>query len=427
MRRKKDEPLLRQDAALVDRSKRSGKERASRRWSRQGQAFKLTAFVLAAVMILYLLGQSVFPGGTSKSIVFNGIAYDRVIGVRSNNVLKSIPEMTIPSAIKWCNNEPRCTGFAHSLVPANNKKTHTVWFSSGGESAKIRASQWQSYSKSCENKEAIELNLSNVELWDGELPQTPRLLCIVDSTDNMEQAAVWQTWGPECDELVFTAASSSTSARSLLPRLEFHSTSSLDDAELSEAAWQRTISIWTAVYKRYYATHEWFFLSPGSVLLLVPNLRQYLTPTEGASPSPGSNIHQADQLGWPLYIGLPAVAETWEGNVSYNKEGPGYLLNRRGLHVLMELIGVVEGADRKTVDSRAKGKGTEGSGEYGTAAERIGMPRDEILVEIDSSTASQHCFQEQRTNLSGKHLLLRAKSHPPKPHGGDYLTSSFLH
>jgi hypothetical protein len=145
----------------------------------------------------------------------------------------------------------------------------------------------------------------------------PRVLCSVYTSENSHGNIrdIAETWGWRCDG--FLAASTKTN-RSIgavdLPH---------EGPEEYGNMWQKTRSMVAFMYDYYLEDYDYFLLCGDDTYVIVENLRNYLLLLE--SETGGRNAR-------PLYIGNSIALF----DVYYNTGGPGYLLNRAALRLLVE-------------------------------------------------------------------------------------------
>jgi glycoprotein-N-acetylgalactosamine 3-beta-galactosyltransferase len=153
--------------------------------------------------------------------------------------------------------------------------------------------------------------------------QPVRLLCSSFTYHKAYRSQVQlikETWGPKCDGYIAMGDMTDLSVPAIgLVKNGDESWNNL---------WQKTKAIFTYMYDHYLDDYEWFFTGGDDVLLLVENLRLYLT-----SPA----IAQAHARGEPLYLGRRMKLD---GNPRrlFNAGGPGYLLNRPALVKFREAV-----------------------------------------------------------------------------------------
>ena len=92
--------------------------------------------------------------------------------------------------------------------------------------------------------------------------------------------------------------------------------------------WHALRSTWEYIYNSYIAKYDFFYLSDDDSYLIVENLRFYLASNEVVNAGGGE--------GWPkpLYLGRRVFND--ENTAQFNHGGPGYVLNRAALKLLVE-------------------------------------------------------------------------------------------
>ena len=93
--------------------------------------------------------------------------------------------------------------------------------------------------------------------------------------------------------------------------------------------WQKLRSIWAYIYSAYAEDYDFFYLGGDDYYLIVENLRSFLASEEMVSAAGGE--------GWPspLYLGR-RVLDRHDLHEVLNHGGPGYVLNRAALKLLVE-------------------------------------------------------------------------------------------
>ena len=160
-------------------------------------------------------------------------------------------------------------------------------------------------------------------------PIRTRILCVVYTRPYHSHyvQAIRETWGPDCDG--FFAASTETN-RSLdmvdIPH---------EGEEDYDHIWQKVRSIWRYVYQYYYQEYDWFLLGQDDSFFILDNLRYYLTSPEIQTASMGG-FDDKSQGNWqtPLFLGR-RFAYMGNRNDVFNSAGPGYVLNKAAVKLLV--------------------------------------------------------------------------------------------
>lgn len=160
---------------------------------------------------------------------------------------------------------------------------------------------------------------------------TPRILCAIYTYEKRQEMAttIADTWGWKCDG--FFAASTKTIHEEFDPDVSTKEVNGLGSVDLPhlgpeqyENMWQKTRSILAYMHDNYLESFDFFFLSGDDTYLIVENLRRTLI-------SMGDDAWE-----YPLYLGhwIP-----YGSNGSYFcGGGPGYVLNRKSLELLVKHV-----------------------------------------------------------------------------------------
>jgi len=155
------------------------------------------------------------------------------------------------------------------------------------------------------------------------------ILCVLYTmaSQHHKLSAVRETWGPKCDG--FLVASTQTNV-------------SLDAVEIPHAGneeynniWQKIRSTWAYVYQHYYEKYDWFLLVQDDSYFILENLRLYLeSPEIRIASRGGSHEDNDDERQTPLLLGRRFASR---GNMDdmFNSAGPGYVLNKAALKLLV--------------------------------------------------------------------------------------------
>lgn len=163
--------------------------------------------------------------------------------------------------------------------------------------------------------------------------RVPRILCGIYTYERRQQMAttVAETWGWKCDG--FFAASTKTATTSFNAADLYNSTypdalGSVDLPHLGperyDNMWQKTRSILAYMHDHYLEDFDFFFLSGDDTYVIVENLRRTIL-----------NLGEA-AWSYPLYLGH-WVPYGSSGSY-YCGGGPGYVLNRKSLEILVNNV-----------------------------------------------------------------------------------------
>ncbi len=162
--------------------------------------------------------------------------------------------------------------------------------------------------------------------------KTPRILCAIYTYEKRQEmtTAVAETWGWKCDG--FFAASTETIQEDMDPTKDVDGLGSIDLPHLGpekyENMWQKTRSILSYMHDNYMQDFDFFFLSGDDTYLIVENLRR--------------TIHSLGEAAWeyPLYLGhwIPFKQGSEDMSSYFVGGGPGYVLNRKSLELLVQRV-----------------------------------------------------------------------------------------
>ena len=160
----------------------------------------------------------------------------------------------------------------------------------------------------------------------------PKILCAIYTYDQRHYMipSLIETWGWKCDG--FLAASTET--------VLMNDKTTRDGAyiidlphegnETYDNMWQKSRSIWAYIYDNYLQEYDFFYLSGDDTHVIVENLRSFLQ-------SMVDNL-----MNYPLYLGhwIPDLYDRnnnkTENPYYFIGGGPGYVLNRKAVQILVE-------------------------------------------------------------------------------------------
>ena len=162
--------------------------------------------------------------------------------------------------------------------------------------------------------------------------RSARLLCGIYTYSKRQEMAntIAETWGWKCDG--FFAASTKTVSNVYDPSIQYSNGTNVEalgsvdlphlGKERYNNMWQKTRSILCYMHDNYLEEFEFFFLSGDDTYVIVENLRQ--------------TIHYLGEAAWtdPLYLGHWVPYGSRGGY--YCGGGPGYVLNRKSLEILVK-------------------------------------------------------------------------------------------
>jgi hypothetical protein len=159
--------------------------------------------------------------------------------------------------------------------------------------------------------------------------RSSRLLCSIYTYGKRRYIvqSVVDTWGWRCDG--FFAASTETVVDDDSSQPGFGAIDLPHEGpESYENMWMKTRSIWAYIHDHYLEDFDFFYLSGDDTHVIVENLRSYLE-------SLGSRAKE-----YPLYLGhwIPDLYDHEEEGAYFCGGGPGYILNRKALRILVRDI-----------------------------------------------------------------------------------------
>jgi hypothetical protein len=172
--------------------------------------------------------------------------------------------------------------------------------------------------------------------WDG-LDDLPRLMCLVPVAPmgdwRVKVAAVRDTWGADCDSLVFVLSNSTREQGTDLMHVPMSRSELGADGKPARHIWEKMWRALLVVYRHRLDEAEWFIKADLDTYLLVGNLKRYLAkrwaPTE------------------PRYVGHVLRNQPADPMVA----GSSSILSRRALQLLGPLLeGVATGGSPTCYD-----------------------------------------------------------------------------
>ena len=177
----------------------------------------------------------------------------------------------------------------------------------------------------------------------------PRIFCgIFTKASNHEShvKVIRDTWARKCTGFLAFSTIDDPSLPSInLPHI---------GEEMYNNMWQKSRSIWKYIATHYLQDYDWFLLGGDDMYYIMENLYQYVSSDEilqiqrnyskmdhaNSEEQETSYMNDKDHRINGLYIGriLREPASTVFNATDYNTGGPGYLLDSRALHVLMDNI-----------------------------------------------------------------------------------------
>ena len=150
-----------------------------------------------------------------------------------------------------------------------------------------------------------------------------KLLCAVYASQEFHSNVqfIRETWGPQCDG--FFVGSDATDPNFDAVHVPHFG------PEVYQNMFHKVRSLWSYIYHNYYDDYAWFHLGGDDMLLIVPNLRQYLDSEEIRTAGSWNRTHQV-----PLFLGLQVHANGHKDH-HYVTGGPGYTINKAALKILV--------------------------------------------------------------------------------------------
>ncbi len=147
----------------------------------------------------------------------------------------------------------------------------------------------------------------------------PRIFCGIFTTKEKHDtniAFIRQSWGRKCTGfLVFSTIEDLSIPAVVVDHMGEEAYSNM---------WQKSVAIWKYIDRFYREDYDWFMLGGDDMYVIMENLYEYLDSDE---------IRSTQRLKPGMYLGL---SFTNPSNVTYNSGGPGYLLDRKALEVLIQ-------------------------------------------------------------------------------------------
>ncbi|CAM9142675.1 unnamed protein product, partial [Chrysoparadoxa australica] len=157
-----------------------------------------------------------------------------------------------------------------------------------------------------------------IELWGSPNKQEPKILCLIYTyhKKHYKVKVIRGTWASRCNGmLVFSDQDDNT-----IPTHKINH----EGAEEYQNIWQKIRAIWKHVHHWYRDDYEWFLVAGDDTYFLMENLRKYLLSKEITAASEGL---------LPMYLGRRMKQDD---GIRFNAGGPGYILNRKALAVLIQ-------------------------------------------------------------------------------------------
>ena len=152
----------------------------------------------------------------------------------------------------------------------------------------------------------------------------PRLLCWVMMDPNLMERVthVKETWASHCDICLFMSSHQNDSFPTI----------GLNVTEGRSHIGAKSKAAWTYVYKHHFNDAEYFVKTDPDTFLVVENLKQYMARRDPDVPEFfGHRLYEGINPGNPKSFGMGKGRV----NVLYNSGGPGQLLSRRALQLLV--------------------------------------------------------------------------------------------
>eukprot|EP01039_Chlorochromonas_danica_P000862 gene862-937_t len=160
-------------------------------------------------------------------------------------------------------------------------------------------------------------------------PPTPppiRLFCgiyTISTAHEENVRASRDTWGKRCDGFIAFSNLTDPSIPSLAIEHE--------GVESYQNMWQKSRSIWKTIYQHYHSRYDFFLLGGDDMLILVENLRHYLSSPEIQSLQHSSDGSDGSSSG--LFLGRVFSPPN---QLVFNSGGAGYVIDQKALTVLGE-------------------------------------------------------------------------------------------
>lgn len=168
----------------------------------------------------------------------------------------------------------------------------------------------------------------------------PRILCIVNTISTHHAThvqAIIDTWGKQCDTLVFASNLTDTSLGTVAIDTPLHDHNHL---------WQKHKATLKYIYAQYGNTFDWFYKSDDDAFVIVDNLKEYLrTPkymTKMFShPITFGHRFQLPEAMLDYYIVDKELRAEFKSKFKkwiFNSGGPGYAMNRMYLEKVLDSV-----------------------------------------------------------------------------------------
>eukprot|EP00981_Chlorochromonas_danica_P009842 scaffold2831_cov249-Ochromonas_danica.AAC.43 len=224
-------------------------------------------------------------------------------------------------------------GGGDGLLPIDETVAHQA-FLSGQLPDSIITSRTRHPGSPCAIKGSSDSRLLDVIQPPPPPPPTPppptpppiRLFCgiyTISTAHEENVRASRDTWGKRCDGFIAFSNLTDPSIPSLAIEHE--------GVESYQNMWQKSRSIWKTIYQHYHSRYDFFLLGGDDMLILVENLRHYLSSPEIQSLQHSSDGSDGSSSG--LFLGRVFSPPN---QLVFNSGGAGYVIDQKALTVLGE-------------------------------------------------------------------------------------------